>query len=77
MIEVRSGRARLRGQAADNLAPLDLPGFIPASIRSIFCRGIVPYHGAALSRDAEETDKTDAMFKELIPENTHPPPGNR
>lgn len=45
------------------------PGFVPAYIRSLFCRGIGPFRWAALSGDPEDIYKTDAKVKELLPDN--------
>ncbi|WBU54703.1 urocanate hydratase [Paracoccus sp. SCSIO 75233] len=42
------------------------PGFVPAYIRPLFCRGIGPFRWAALSGDPEDIYKTDAKVKELI-----------
>ncbi len=47
------------------------PGFVPAYIRPLFCRGIGPFRWAALSGDPEDIYKTDAKVKELIPDNPH------
>ena len=47
------------------------PGFVPACIRPLFCRGIGPFRWAALSGDPEDIYKTDAKVKELIPEDKH------
>ncbi|NOD64494.1 MULTISPECIES: urocanate hydratase [unclassified Ruegeria] len=47
------------------------PGFVPAYIRPLFCRGIGPFRWCALSGDPEDIYKTDAKMKELFPENTH------
>ncbi|MBU2999079.1 urocanate hydratase [Roseovarius nubinhibens] len=47
------------------------PGFVPAYIRPLFCRGVGPFRWAALSGDPEDIRKTDAKMKELFPENTH------
>ena len=47
----------------------DFPGFVPAYIRPLFCRGIGPFRWAALSGDPEDIYKTDAKVKELLPEN--------
>ncbi|MET0651654.1 MAG: urocanate hydratase [Hyphomicrobiaceae bacterium] len=49
----------------------DFPGFVPAYIRPLFCRGIGPFRWAALSGDPEDIWKTDAKVKELLPDNTH------
>jgi len=47
------------------------PGFVPAYIRPLFCRGIGPFRWAALSGDPEDIARTDAKVKELIPEDAH------
>jgi urocanate hydratase len=47
------------------------PGFVPAYIRPLFCRGIGPFRWCALSGDPEDIYKTDAKMKELFPENAH------
>ncbi len=49
----------------------DFPGFVPAYIRPLFCRGIGPFRWAALSGDPEDIYKTDQKVKELIPDNPH------
>jgi urocanate hydratase len=49
----------------------DFPGFVPAYIRPLFCRGIGPFRWAALSGDPEDIYKTDAAMKALFPENRH------
>ncbi len=45
------------------------PGFVPAYIRPLFCRGIGPFRWVALSGDPEDIYKTDAKVKELLPDN--------
>jgi urocanate hydratase len=47
------------------------PGFVPAYIRPLFCRGIGPFRWAALSGDPEDIYRTDQRVKELTPGNTH------
>jgi urocanate hydratase len=47
------------------------PGFVPAYIRPLFCRGIGPFRWCALSGDPEDIYKTDAAMKKLFPENAH------
>jgi len=47
------------------------PGFVPAYIRPLFCRGIGPFRWAALSGDPEDIYRTDAKVKELMPDNHH------
>jgi urocanate hydratase len=49
----------------------DFPGFVPAYIRPLFCRGIGPFRWAALSGDPEDIWRTDAKMKALFPENKH------
>jgi urocanate hydratase len=49
----------------------EFPGFVPAYIRPLFCRGIGPFRWAALSGDPEDIYRTDAKVKELIPDNPH------
>ncbi|HEY9235407.1 MAG TPA: urocanate hydratase [Phenylobacterium sp.] len=49
----------------------DFPGFVPAYIRPLFCRGIGPFRWVALSGDPEDIFKTDAKVKELIPDDPH------
>ncbi len=49
----------------------DFPGFVPAYIRPLFCRGIGPFRWAALSGDPEDIWKTDARVKELLPNDKH------
>jgi urocanate hydratase len=47
------------------------PGFVPAYVRPLFCRGIGPFRWVALSGDPEDIYKTDAKVKELIPDDMH------
>src|SRR5476651_1747919 len=47
------------------------PGFVPAYIRPLFCRGVGPFRWAALSGDPEDIYKTDEKVKELLPDNKH------
>jgi urocanate hydratase len=49
----------------------DFPGFVPAYIRPLFCRGIGPFRWAALSGDPEDIYKTDAKVREILPDNKH------
>ena len=49
----------------------DFPGFVPAYVRPLFCRGIGPFRWVALSGDPEDIYKTDAKVKELIPDDQH------
>ncbi len=47
----------------------DFPGFVPAYVRPLFCRGIGPFRWAALSGDPEDIYRTDQRVKELIPDD--------
>ena len=47
------------------------PGFVPAYIRPLFCRGVGPFRWCALSGDPEDIYATDAKVKELLPDNHH------
>ncbi|NNK99124.1 MAG: urocanate hydratase [Xanthomonadales bacterium] len=61
----------LRGQVADfrNMPEaFDFPGFVPAYIRPLFCRGAGPFRWAALSGDPEDIRATDEAILELFPE---------
>jgi urocanate hydratase len=49
----------------------DFPGFVPAFVRPLFCRGVGPFRWAALSGDPDDIYKTDAKVKELIPDDPH------
>jgi len=49
----------------------DFPGFVPAYIRPLFCRGVGPFRWAALSGDPEDIYRTDAKVKDLLPDNKH------
>jgi urocanate hydratase len=49
----------------------DFPGFVPAYIRPLFCRGVGPFRWCALSGDPEDIYKTDAKVKELMPHDKH------
>jgi urocanate hydratase len=49
----------------------DFPGFVPAYIRPLFCRGVGPFRWVALSGDPEDIYKTDQKVKELIPDDEH------
>ncbi len=49
----------------------DYPGFVPAYVRPLFCKGVGPFRWVALSGDPEDIRKTDAKMKELFPDNAH------
>lgn len=62
---------RQMAQEAGVANAFDFPGFVPAYIRPLFCRGIGPFRWAALSGEASDIVKTDAKVKELIPDDPH------
>jgi urocanate hydratase len=62
-------RQEAKNEGVDNA--FDFPGFVPAYVRPLFCRGIGPFRWAALSGDPEDIYRTDAKVKELIPDDTH------
>ena len=47
----------------------DFPGFVPAYVRPLFCRGVGPFRWVALSGDPQDIYKTDQKVKELIPDD--------
>ena len=49
----------------------DFPGFVPAYMRHLFCRGKGPFRWVALSGDPQDIRKTDAKVRELLPDDTH------
>jgi len=49
----------------------DFPGFVPAYIRPLFCRGVGPFRWVALSGDPDDIAKTDAKVKQLLPDDAH------
>lgn len=49
----------------------NFPGFVPAYIRPLFCKGVGPFRWVALSGDPEDIRKTDAKMKQLFPNNKH------
>ncbi|WP_406855798.1 urocanate hydratase [Alsobacter sp. KACC 23698] len=62
-------RQMAREEGVENA--FDFPGFVPAYIRPLFCRGVGPFRWAALSGDPEDIYRTDAKVKELLPDNAH------
>ena len=58
-----------KDEGVDNA--FDFPGFVPAYIRPLFCRGIGPFRWVALSGDPEDIYKTDKKVKKLIPDDPH------
>lgn len=63
----------IRQVAKDHGVPnaFDIPGFVPACIRPLFCEGKGPFRWVALSGDPEDIYKTDAKVKQLFPDNAH------
>jgi urocanate hydratase len=61
----------LRGEAREGGVEdaFTYPGFVPAYIRPLFCRGIGPFRWAALSGDANDIATIDAKLRELFPED--------
>ena len=49
----------------------DFPGFVPAYVRPLFCRGVGPFRWAALSGNPRDIQRTDDKVKELIPDDPH------
>jgi len=62
-------RQEALNEGVDNA--FDFPGFVPAYVRPLFCRGVGPFRWAALSGDPEDIYRTDEKVKELIPDNPH------
>jgi urocanate hydratase len=60
---------RAQAEKAGVQNAFDYPGFVPAYIRPLFCRGKGPFRWAALSGDPEDIYRTDALVKELFPED--------
>lgn len=62
-------RQMAKDMGVDNA--FDFPGFVPAYIRPLFCRGVGPFRWAALSGDPEDIYRTDQRVKELMPDDKH------
>jgi urocanate hydratase len=62
---------RQMAQDAGCTNAFDVPGFVPAYVRPLFCRGIGPFRWVALSGDPEDIARTDAKVKQLIPDDPH------
>jgi urocanate hydratase len=62
---------RQMAKEAGVVEAFDFPGFVPAYIRPLFCRGIGPFRWAALSGNPEDIYKTDQKVKELLPNDKH------
>ena len=63
----------IRQQAADQGVEnaFEFPGFVPAYIRPLFCKGVGPFRWVALSGDPEDIYRTDEKVKEMIPDDEH------
>ena len=62
-------RQEALNEGVDNA--FDFPGFVPAYVRPLFCRGVGPFRWVALSGDPEDIYRTDAKVKELLPDDAH------
>jgi len=62
---------RQRAKDAGVVGAFDFPGFVPAYIRPLFCRGVGPFRWVALSGDPEDIFRTDQRVKELLPDDRH------
>jgi len=62
-------RQMAKDEGCDNA--FAFPGFVPAFVRPLFCRGVGPFRWVALSGDPEDIYKTDQKVKELIPDDAH------
>ena len=62
-------RQMARDEGVENA--FDIPGFVPAYVRPLFCRGVGPFRWAALSGDPEDIYRTDEKVKALIPGDVH------
>jgi urocanate hydratase len=60
---------RTEARTAGYERAFDYPGFVPAYVRPLFCRGIGPFRWAALSGNPDDIAATDAAMRELFPEN--------
>ncbi|SDY61443.1 urocanate hydratase [Halopenitus persicus] len=58
----------LTGTSSDERDPFDFPGFVPAYVRPMFCRGQGPFRWLALSGDKADIHRTDKAVRELFPE---------
>ncbi|MDG5759824.1 urocanate hydratase [Natronococcus sp. A-GB1] len=64
----------IRGQVQEHRgheSAFDFPGFVPAYIRPLFCRGKGPFRWVALSGDSADIHRTDDAVRELFPEKDH------
>src|SRR4051794_31134430 len=60
---------RTEAKTAGYARAYDYPGFVPAYVRPLFCRGIGPFRWAALSGNPDDIAATDAAMRELFPDN--------
>jgi urocanate hydratase len=70
-VEVFDYGNNLRGQALEGgvVDAFDIPGFVPAYIRPLFCEGKGPFRWVALSGDADDIYRTDKAVMEVLPDN--------
>jgi urocanate hydratase len=63
----------LRGEAVEGgvTDAFNIPGFVPAYIRPLFCEGKGPFRWVALSGDPEDIYRTDRAVMETLPDNQH------
>jgi urocanate hydratase len=66
--QVQDHRGDVTTPAGESHDPFDFPGFVPAYIRPLFCRGKGPFRWVALSGDPADIHRTDEAVKELFPE---------
>ena len=62
---------RAEAELAGCTNAFDIPGFVPAYVRPLFCEGKGPFRWAALSGDPEDIAVTDAAVKEVVPDDPH------
>jgi urocanate hydratase len=62
----------LRGEAREGgvAEAFSYPGFVPAYIRPLFCRGVGPFRWAALSGEAADIAAIDAVLRDLFPDDS-------
>jgi hypothetical protein len=64
---------KIRQMAREEGVPdaFDFPGFVPAYIRPLFCRGVGPFRWVALSGNPQDIYRTNQKVKELLPDGAH------
>lgn len=66
--QVAAHRGDVTTTAGESHDPFDFPGFVPAYIRPLFCRGKGPFRWVALSGNPADIHRTDRAVTELFPE---------